>query len=99
MSFSTLLFAALLSCAVAKLASPREDLAAASQQTRDDAARTLRDTFAIPPRERWEALVAAIKPGDTKDSVLERLRPFNASSEMSVGSGQTSTETYRLDDA
>ena len=99
MSFYTLILAILVSGSVAALASPRDDLTAASQQTRDDAGKTLRATFVMPARERWDALVATIKPGDTKDSFLERLRPFNATSEMGVGSGQTSTESYRLDDA
>jgi len=99
MSFSKLLLATLLSCAGAALASPRDDLGAASQQTRDEAARELRSTFVIPPRARWEPLLASIKPGDSKTAVLERLRPFKATFELSVGIGQSFRENYRLDDA
>lgn len=99
MSSSTLILATLVSGAFAALESPRDDLAAVPQQTRDAAAKTLRTTFVMPPRERWDKLVATIKPGDTKDSFLERLRPFNATCEMLAASGQTSNESYRLDDA
>jgi len=80
-------------------ATPREDLASPSQQARDQAAGELRKTFVLPPRKAWDELVASIKPGDTKASVLDRLRPFNAKPSAGFGSGQSSSESYRLDDA
>jgi hypothetical protein len=88
----------LLGFAFTALASPREDLADASQKTRDDAARKLRDTFVMPPRAHWEPLAAAIKPGDSQASVLERLKPYNVTTEMGIASGQSSSVSYRLDD-
>lgn len=80
-------------------ASPREDLASPSQQVRDEAAEQLRNAFVLPPRKAWDELVASIKVGETKASVLDRLRLLNAKPSAGAGSGQSSTESYRLDDA
>jgi len=81
------------------LAGPLQDLASPSQQVRDDAAGELRKTFVLPPRKAWDELVASIKPGDTKASVLERMRSLDAKPGAGVGSGQTSTENFHLDEA
>jgi hypothetical protein len=94
-----LMIALFTSAAAAATATPREDLASSLQEARDAAARELRASFVAPPRSKWEFLVAAIKPGDTKQSVMEILRPYNVTTESGVASGQTSTENYRLDDA
>jgi hypothetical protein len=80
-------------------ATPLEDLASPSQRVRDGAAGELRKSFVVPPRKAWDDLAASIKVGDTKASVMERLKPFNAKLGAGSGSGQTSNESYHLDGA
>lgn len=80
------------------LATPLEDLASASREVRDAAARELRASFVPPLRSKWEPVVAVIKPGDRKEYVMGLLEPFNVTTEFGVGSGQSFSESYRLDD-
>jgi hypothetical protein len=98
MPFRIFMVTLLISTAVVAIATPREDLASSSQEVRDLAARELRASFVAPPRSKWDFLVAAIKPGDTRQSVMELLRPYNVTPEAGVASGQTFTESHRLDD-
>jgi hypothetical protein len=99
MSLRKLVELLLLVPTVTAFATPREDLGAQSQEVRDAAARELRASFVAPARSRWEPVVAAIKPGDTKEAILDMLRKLKVGQESVFASGQTSTETYRLDDA
>jgi len=100
MTFLRLFFAAIFCSAASPLvAEPVSDLSSASQQVRDDAAKVLRATFTLPPRARWEPVVAVIKAGAAKDAVLKVLHQFNATTGGISASGGTSTESYRLDDA
>jgi hypothetical protein len=80
-------------------ATPLEDLASPSQRVRDEAAVGLRKSFVVPPRKPWDELMASIKVGDTKAFVLGKLRQLNAKPNGAVGSGQSSNESYRLDEA
>lgn len=89
----------LICLAVDAFATPRDDLGAPSQEVRDAAARELRASFVAPLRSRWEPVVAGLKPGDTKQAVMEILQPYHVTPEGAVGSGRTTTENYRLDDA
>lgn len=86
----------LVGCAIAV---PTDDLGSPSQQVRDAAAKILRESFIPPPRSRWEPVVAAIKSGDSKKSILQLLRRFNVTTEFGISSGRSFTESYRLDDA
>jgi hypothetical protein len=79
-------------------ASPLDDLRSPSQQIRDAAAAVLRTNFVPPPRSRWEPIVAAINPSDSSDAILLLLQPYGVTREMGMGSGQSFSESYRLDD-
>lgn len=98
MPFLNLVTALLIGSAGFALATPREDLASVSQGVRDAAARELRVSFVPPPRSKWEPVVAVIKPGDRKEYVMGLLEPFKVTIEFGVGSGQSFSESYRLDD-
>jgi hypothetical protein len=65
---------------------------------RHAAAAQLRGSYVPPKRETWNPLLAAIKPGDTKDAVLARLTPEQAKVISGIGNGGSHMETYRLDD-
>jgi hypothetical protein len=80
------------------LGGPVEDLASPSQETRDRAAKGLRETSQEVPGKQWDTLMSEIKEGDTKAEILERLKPFHARAEMGLGSGGSHSESYRLDD-
>jgi hypothetical protein len=80
-------------------ATPRDDLHSPSQQVRDAAATQLRASFVAPARSRWQPVVAALNPGDSRDTVLHLLAPYDVTMEGRVGGGGSSTETYRLDDS
>lgn len=100
MTFLRLYLAAILcSAANPHSAAPISDLSSPSQQVRDDATKVLRDKFSLPPRARWESTLAAVKPGVSKESVLKLLNQFNVTLGGITASGQTFTESYRLDDA
>ena len=69
-----------------------------AQQVRDAAAALLRASYVPPPRSRWEHVVAAINAGDSSDTILQLLQPYHVTREMGLGSGQSFSESYRLDD-
>lgn len=98
MPFTNLVTVLLIGSTGLALATPREDSASASQEVRDAAARELRVSFVPPPRSKWEPVVAAIKAGDRKEYVMGLLEPFKVTTEFGVGSGQSFSESYRLDD-
>ena len=87
-------------CLAGSLASgsPAEDLASPDQGVRDKAATELRATFQSTPESKWQPVISTIKEGLTKAEIVELLRPFKISPEMGVGSGQSHSECYRLDD-
>ena len=81
------------------LASPIDDLASPSQETRDAAARILRKTWVPPARTNWQPLLSAIMIGMHETNVLELLRPLTGLTNASgVGSGTVESRIYRLDD-
>jgi hypothetical protein len=88
---------------VAKLvAGPVDDLASPSQETRDAAAKVLRETAKAVPKKQWEPLMEAMKEaekkGEAKAEILERLKPFKTKTELGMGGGMAYAESYRLDD-
>lgn len=85
----------LVACASA---TPLDDLRSPAQQVRDAAAASLRTTYVPPPRSRWDTVVAAIKPGNSSDTILQILQPYGATTEDGPASGQSFYRSYRLDD-
>ena len=84
---------------VRAFAAPIDSLGSASQHVRDAAAERLRETFVAPPRSRWEPVVAALKPGDSRESVLQALKPYGvADAGPRISGGGASSEQYRLDE-
>jgi len=88
-----LVFGCLLVAGVS--ASPLEDLRSPSQQVRDAAAASLRTSFVPPPRSRWEPVLAALRPGDSKDLVLQVLQPYSVTMEGGMGGGGSTSEMDR----
>jgi antitoxin component YwqK of YwqJK toxin-antitoxin module len=79
-------------------ASPIEDLASPNQELRDKAAAELRLVFRSTPESKWTPIVDKIIKGQSKSEILKLLQPFNVTKEMGAGSGQSHSESYRLDD-
>jgi hypothetical protein len=79
-------------------AAPREDLRSPAQPVRDAAAALLRASYVPPLRSRWEHVAAAIHAGDSSDTILQLLQPYQVTREMGPSSGQSFSESYRLDD-
>jgi hypothetical protein len=75
-----------------------DDLGSPVQATRDRAAAELRRTFRSTPGSKWTPTLDQIKPGQTRQEILELLRPFGATPSWGVGSGQSHTQAYQLDD-
>lgn len=80
-------------------ATPLEDLASPLQAVRDEAALALRKSYQSIPETKWLPTLEKIKQGKTKAEILELLRPFNVTPAGGAGSGQSHSESYRLDDA
>jgi MORN repeat protein len=97
---SGLLAAVACLLAVRVWAAPIDLLGSASQQVRDVAAERLRETFVATPRSRWEPVVASLKPGDSRDSVVHALKPYGVVADGSprLTEGGDSGELYRLDE-
>jgi hypothetical protein len=88
-------------CSVGGLwASPRSDLESPSPATRAAAAKILRANPVPHPATNWNSLLAALRVGDLKTNVLEKLRPSHARLEFSYDDTAKSgwVEDYRLDD-
>lgn len=80
-------------------AGPLDSLGSASQHVRDAAAERLRQTFVATPRSRWEPVIASLKPGDSRKSVLQVLQPYGVADAVPrVRGGGVSIEMYRLDE-
>lgn len=79
-------------------AAPLDDLSSPSQQVRDAAAASLRTAYVLPSRSSWDTVVAAIKPGDSSDTILQMLQPYRVTTELGPASGQSFYQSYRLDD-
>lgn len=78
-------------------ASLTDDLRSPQQSVRDKAAAELRATFHGTPEAKWTPVIQQIKQGQTKKQILDLLRPFNVTAEEGMGSGQSHSQTYRLD--
>jgi hypothetical protein len=79
-------------------ASPVADLSSPLQETRDAAAKILRATYTPPPRTNWDKLVSTLKIGSPKTNILAQLQSLNLHIGGGVGSGNTETQTYPLDE-
>ena len=77
---------------------PIDDLASPNPELRDKAAAELRLVFRSTPKSRWAPIVDKITKGQSKKDILKLLQPFNVTEEMGAGSGQSHSESYRLDD-
>jgi hypothetical protein len=91
----TALLSALAVCLflAAASAGPVEDIASPSQETRDAAAKSLRENARPTPRKQWEAVIDAIKPGDTKAEIGKRLDPYKVTEEEMGAAGR---ESYQM---
>jgi hypothetical protein len=79
-------------------ASPVSDLSSPSPETRNAAAKILRATYTPPPRDKWDALIATLKPGEQMTNVEARLRSMGM--KRGLGSGeQMLMIDYRCDEA
>ena len=87
-------------CGCNLIASPIDDLASPSQETRDAAAKILRTTYVPPSKTNWDALLSQLKVGDNMTNVEKLLHEYNAepSSEIGNKTGKTGYSGYRLDD-
>ena len=88
-----------LCCSACGLAaSPRSDLSSTNQETRDAAAKILRETYTPPSLTNRDALVASLKVGMSKTNILQLLKQVIISSEGGGGSGTSESQSFRLDD-
>lgn len=78
-------------------ASPIDDLASPLQNIRNNAAEKLRKSYVGTPMSQWTPTIKKIKKGQTKKEILELLRPFKIAQEGGDGTGQSHSESYRLD--
>ena len=88
----------LLSFVARAFPSPTSDLSSPSQEVRDAAGRILRNTYTPPSREKWDAIIASIKPGDPLSKVLDAIRPYKpAPAPQIFDGGGASQDSYWLD--
>jgi len=80
------------------VASPRLDLSSTNQETRDAAAKILRETYTPPARTNWDSLIASLKVGMSKSNVMQILKPVIVRPEGGAGTGTYEAEQFRLDD-
>jgi hypothetical protein len=87
-------------CAGSLWAGPLEDLSSSSQETRDAAAKILREGDQKALSKEWEALKGAIREGDTRKEVMDFLQPREGTFELKMRSGEPDTDAdwFRLDD-
>jgi antitoxin component YwqK of YwqJK toxin-antitoxin module len=76
---------------------PKTGIWSPSQTDRDAAAKLLRETFHPSPRAQWEAVIAKLEKGDTREQVLEKLKEFHPDGYSGVMGGGSFSESYRLD--
>ncbi len=79
-------------------AAPADDLGSPSQETRDAASRTLRETYRPSSREHWDRVVAGLHMGDRKEQILAQLEPYHPKPGFSMAGGGAYSENYQLDD-
>jgi hypothetical protein len=79
-------------------ASPIGDLSSPDQGVRDKAAAELRSSFRSTPESKWTEIVGRISKGQSKKEILDLLLPTKVTAEGGAGSGQTHSESFRLDD-
>ena len=92
-------FAAMVAiCGYNLIASPIDDLASPSQETRDAAAKILRSIYTPSSRTNWDSLVASIKVGDNKTNVIEMLHRLNIKGGGGAGTGTYESRLFQLDD-
>lgn len=72
------------------------ELSSPDQKARDLAAAQIRKTYKPPAREPWEKFLRALKEGDTKQSIMERIGIKDT--EGGIADGQSHMEILRLDD-
>lgn len=83
------------------LGGPLEDLGSPSPETREAAAKILREKARNAPGKEWEALKGAIREGDTRVEIMDLLQPREGTFELKMRSGDsdaTDADWYRLDD-
>ena len=86
------------SSAVSAELQPQDGLNWQSQETRDAAAEGVRTALKPTPRAKWEPALEALRNLVDRDSVIALLEALGATDVMLVRSGQTSNESFRLDD-
>jgi len=86
-------------CGCNLIASPIDDLASPSQETRDAAAKILRATYTPSSRTNWDSLIASIKIGDNKTNVIEMLRRLKIKGGGGAGTGTYESRLFQLDDS
>ena len=86
-------------CGNSIYASPIEELASLSQQKRDTAARSLRETYAPPSRTNWDKLTNSLKIGLLQQDIEKQLQSSNVVL-AGPGSGNANAQVRacRLDD-
>jgi hypothetical protein len=77
---------------------PSADLGSVSQEIRDAAAKAIQETYVAPARTNWNSLVTSLKLGTPKQTVLSRFNSLSLSLVSNFGSGNSETDTCRLDD-
>jgi hypothetical protein len=75
-----------------------DDLASTSQETRDKAAKILREMYVSPSRTNWDGVVNALKLGTPQTLIEQQLSSSNLVSAGGLSSGNTEVKSYRLDD-
>jgi hypothetical protein len=72
-------------------------LTSSEQNTRDQAAKQLRNTYVSSPKSKWIDLVGKIQKGQTKKDVFEIFKGHELVEDFMLGSGRTHSVSYRLD--
>jgi hypothetical protein len=89
-----------LFCGISALsarADATSDLGSPSQATRDRAAAILRKTFVPTPRSHFEKLLAAVKPGQSEQSLSAFLASQHVKPAELLAAGPTWNDHYRVD--
>ena len=79
------------------LGQPQDGLSSPSQEIRDATAGVVRLTFSPTARTKWEPTLEAIRKFVTRESVINSLQELGATPYFMTSSGQTSNESFRLD--
>ena len=79
------------------LGQPQDGLSLPSQEVRDETAGVVRLTFVPTLRTKWEPTLEAIRQLVSRESVVILLQELGATPYIATASGQTSNESFRLD--